>query len=94
MKSKIIAVIAVSLVLLLLFSAVALAMSSANFILNWYTPLSGGGGGNSNSASFAANITIGQSATGYSSSANYETSLGYWAGIGYPNLVYLSLIRK
>jgi len=94
MKSKILAVIATALVLLLLFSAVALAMSSANYTLNWFTPLSGGGGGSSNSTSYTANITIGQSATGSSSSANYKASLGYWAGIGHPYLVFLPIQQK
>ena len=80
MKKK--AVILTLVVLaLLLFTTGALAMSSANYRLDWFTPLTSNGGGEMDSANYAANITIGQSVIGSGTSANYQASLGYWQGI-------------
>jgi hypothetical protein len=88
--------IAVIVVLLggLLLSQIALAMSSANYHLDWFAPLTSGGGGAASSANYAVNLTIGQSATGASSSANYEVGLGYWYGATGSYRVYLPLILK
>ena len=94
MKTKTLTALAVVLVLLLLVSASVLAMASPNFVLNWFTPLNGSGGGPSTSASYAANFTIGQSAVGSSSSTNYKLNLGYWAGIGNPTNTYLPMLQK
>ena len=68
------------LVTLLLLTGVTLAMESDNYQLDWFTPLTGGGGGAGSSASYAVNFTIGQSAIGTASSASYEGCLGYWCG--------------
>lgn len=73
-------ILATCLVLLLLTGS-ALAMSSANYKLDWFVPLTGGGGGPAKSANYAINFTVGQSAIGLSSSANYRAGLGYWYGI-------------
>jgi hypothetical protein len=66
---------------LLVFATSALAMSSANYRLDWFTPLNSNGGGEMDSANYAANVTIGQTVIGSGSSANYRAGLGYWQGI-------------
>ena len=73
------------LVLLALLSALLLissveAMSSANYQLDWFTPMTGSGGPTI-STNYAANFTVGQTAIGASSSANYQAGLGYWYGM-------------
>jgi hypothetical protein len=78
MKRK--AILLTLLILLLLASGVQ-AMSSLNFNLDWFTPLTSGGGGSASSAHYAANVTVGQTAIGASSSEHYNTNLGYWYGI-------------
>ncbi len=60
----------------------ALAMSSTNYRLDWFTLLNTGGGRASDSTNYAINYTIGQTAIYASSSANYEARLGYWFGAG------------
>lgn len=74
-KLKITALIAVLLVGLLLVSH-ALAMSSTNYRLDWFTPMTGGGGGPANSAHYAVNFTVGQTVVGASASQHYG-----WAGL-------------
>ncbi|MBN1888101.1 MAG: hypothetical protein JW850_08930 [Thermoflexales bacterium] len=83
----------------LLLASSALAMSSANYRLDWFIPLTGSGGGPGTSASYAANLTVGQVVIGASSSANYGTGLGYWYGItgGIPlpqHYIYLPTILR
>jgi hypothetical protein len=77
---KVLALVMAVLAVLLL-SGSALAMSSANYRLDWFVPLTGGGGGPAASANYAANFTVGQSAIGASTSASYSTGLGYWYGV-------------
>jgi hypothetical protein len=79
-KLKITALIAVLLVGLLLASQ-ALAMSSANFRLDWFTPMTGGGGGPVGSTHFAASFTVGQTVIGNSASPNVRSGMGYWYGV-------------
>lgn len=73
------------------------AMSSANYQLNWFTPLTGGGGP-ANSAEYAADLTIGQSVIGQADSANYQAGLGYWYGVeptaGMERFVYLPVVIR
>ncbi len=78
----------------LLLAQIVLAMSSTNYKLNWFTPLTGGGGGAMSSANYAVNFTVGQTASGASISANYKAGLGYWHGVGRSYRVYLPLILK
>jgi len=40
------------------------------------------GGGNYQSASYETSSSTGQSVIGYATSANYETGMGYWYGMG------------
>lgn len=69
-----------TLLLLLLFVQGVQAMESANFSLDWFTPLTSNGGGPASSTHYAADVTIGQTAIGASSSTNYRAGLGYWYG--------------
>ncbi len=57
-----------------------LAMASPSYRLDWFVPLSGGGVRMA-SASYVADVTIGQTAVGGGASANYKMELGYWAGV-------------
>ena len=72
----------------------ALAMSSSGYRLEWYTPLTGAGGGASDSASYAGNFTVGQTAVNAGSSTSYVIGLGYWQGAWLPWLVRLLLILR
>jgi hypothetical protein len=72
----------------------ALAMSSTNYRLDWFTPLPGGGGGPAGSGNFAVDLTIGQTAIGAASSPSYQACLGYWCGIGGLWRVYLPLVLR
>jgi hypothetical protein len=80
MKIRIAACIAM-LALLLLLASDALAMSSANYRLDWFAPLTGSGGGQMSSASYQTHVTIGQTAVGAPTSASYRVGLGYWYGL-------------
>ena len=86
--------ILLTLLLLLLLVHGVQAMSSTNFALDWFTPLTSGGGGPASSTHYAANFTIGQTAIGASSSTNYGTGLGYWYGIFQQFRIRLPLIIK
>ncbi len=70
--------ILLALAALLLLAGSALAMSSANYRLDWFTPMTSGGGGPASSAHYAVNLTVGQTAVGASASEHYGTGLGYW----------------
>lgn len=71
------------------------AMSSANYQLDWFTPLTSGGGGPASSAQYAADLTIGQTVIGQADSANYQAGLGYWVGVGFSGWqVYLPVITR
>jgi hypothetical protein len=81
------------LIIFLLSTSSALAMSSANYKLDWFVPLTGGGGGPAASANYAVNFTVGQSAIGASASTNYGVGLGYWYGVMIRN-IFLPLIMR
>ena len=81
MSKRKITIMSIALLCILLLVSSALAMSSTNYRLDWFTPLTGGGGGASNSTNYAVNFTVGQSAIGASTSTNYGGCLGYWCGI-------------
>ena len=69
-----------ALLLLLAVGAVVLAQSSADFNLSKY--VIGSGGGETNSASFRVNSTIGQGMTSLQvpTNANFTVQSGYWLG--------------
>ena len=78
----------------LLFASSALAMSSANYRLDWFTPLTSGGGGSAGSASYSVNLTVGQTAIGSASSSSNHVCLGYWCGAVGQWRVYLPLVLR
>ena len=90
-KRKWITLLTVALLVLLLAGNV-LAMSSSGYALEWYVPVTGGGGGEASSANYAVNFTVGQSVIGTSSSASYSTGLGYWYGLLKEWLISLPII--
>ena len=90
-KRKWIALLVIALFVLLLAGNV-LAMSSSGYALDWYVPVTGGGGGEASSANYVVNFTVGQSVIGTSSSASYSTGLGYWYGILKEWLINLPII--
>lgn len=70
-----------TMVLALLLAGRALAMSSTHYRLEWFTPLTSGGGGPAFSAHYAVNFTVGQTVIGSSSSAHSNVELGYWCSM-------------
>ena len=94
MSKKKMTLSAVVLLVSLLLVSSALAMSSANYKLDWFTPMTGGGGGPAASANYAINLTIGQTAIGASASANYRVGLGYWYGLLPGGRLHLPLILR
>ena len=78
----------------LLLAGRARAMSSDHYRLDWFVPLTGGGGGLAGSAHYAVNFTVGQSAIGTSSNT-YRACLGYWCGaVAARYRVYLPLVLR
>jgi hypothetical protein len=90
-KQKIMALVA-ALVCVLLLASSALALSAA-YRLDWFVPLTGGGGGPANSTNYKVNLTVGQTVIGASNSTNYKGGLGYWYGIPAYHF-YLPLVLK
>ncbi len=86
-------ILAVAILLLFTVGAVVFAQTSAGFDLSWHTISNGGG--ESSSANYEVNGTIGQavSSPATSGSANFTISSGYWAA-GAETTVYLPLIIK
>jgi len=83
-----------ALTAILLLAGNALAISSTNYRLDWFTPMTGGGGAPASSASYAVNFTVGQTAIGDSSSANYGVGLGYWYGAAAQFRIFLPVVLK
>jgi hypothetical protein len=94
MHKRLFIVIVVVLLSGLLLAQITVAMSSANYKLDWFTPLTSGGGGAASSTHYAINFTIGQTATGASTSTSYKTGLGYWYGVDGSIRVYLPVILR
>jgi len=82
-----------TLIALLALAGSALAMSSTNYRLDWFTPLTSGGGGPAGSAGYAVNLTVGQTASGLASSDSFQACLGYWCDRSFYR-VYLPLMLK
>lgn len=76
-----------------LITGVAQAMSSTNYRLDWFTPLTGTGG-SANSTNYAINFTVGQVAPGTYSSTSYDGCLGYWCGAVVEYQVYLPVVLR
>jgi len=95
MKMKWRAALALALVALVVLAGAAAAMSSPGFRLDWFVNISGGSaGGLASSTSYAANVTLGQTAAGKSASTNYGATLGYWAAFPFETTVYLPLVLR
>lgn len=71
----------VSAFLVLVLPTLVLAMTSTNYGISWDS-LNSGGLDVSTSTNYGLKDTIGEHATGYSSSTNYQISAGYRAGEG------------
>ncbi len=63
----------------LLLAETASAMSSTNYLLEWFTPLSGSGGSMS-STNYNVDFTLGQTASVNSIQSTQIMCLGYWCG--------------
>jgi hypothetical protein len=94
MNSKLLMSLALGLLCVLVLIGSVLAMSSTNYRLDWFTPLTGGGGGPAGSTNYAVNLTVGQTASGAASSPSYQACLGYWCGTGGQWRVYLPLVVR
>ncbi len=80
------------LIAALLFVTTAQAMISTNYKMDWFVPLSGGGG-HASSTNYAVDITVGQTAVGAASSPNYNAGLGFWTAV-WEWIIHLPLIIK
>ncbi|MBC7249608.1 MAG: hypothetical protein H5T62_04930 [Anaerolineae bacterium] len=86
--------LAVTLLCILAMTGLVWAMSSTNYALDWFTPLTGTGG-SASSTNYAVNFTVGQSAIGAPSSTNYGACLGYWCGVAAGEYsIYLPLVLR
>ena len=83
-----------AVVVVLWLAAQASAMTSTNYRLDWFTPLTTAGGGPTGSASYAANFSVGQTAIGSAASSNYAAALGYWPGALSQYKVYLPVVLR
>jgi hypothetical protein len=81
-----------ALVVLLLLAGRVLAMSSDNYRLDWFIPLTGSGG-TASSTNYAISFTVGQSGVGTTSSTSYGACLGYWCA-EWECRVYLPLVMR
>ncbi len=71
-----------------------LAISSTHYRLDWYTPLTTGGGGTSSSAGYTVQFSVGQTATQPSTSTHYKVGMGFWYGETQNPKLYLPVIVK
>ena len=78
---------------LLLFAGRALAMSSTNYRLDWFAPLTSSGGP-AGSTHYAGDFSVGQSVVGHASSTGYTAGLGYWYGAAGGYQVYLPIVLR
>src|SRR5690348_3286877 len=72
---------------LLLCGSKAFAMSSTNFLIQWDN-VNAGGLDNASSTNFSSRDTLGDNASGTSTSANFQLSAGYRAPEGADTLTY------
>lgn len=93
MRKRKITIGCIFLLCVLLLTGNALAMSSTNYRLDWFTPLTGSGGAAS-SLHYAVGFTVGQSAIGSVSSPSYGVCLGYWCGAAAQHRIYLPLVQR
>jgi hypothetical protein len=94
MNKRLLVMLFVVLLSGLLLVQIAAAMSSTQYRLDWFTPLTTNGGGTANSTHYAVNLTVGQAVVGTSTSTNYKTGLGYWYGAGGAYRIFLPIVLK
>ena len=94
MKKKHWLILNIVMLIALMLTSNVLAMSSPGYELEWFTPMTSGGGGEAASSSYAVNFTIGQSAIGESASSSYGTGLGYWYNLLKGLAIYLPIILR
>ena len=82
-----------TLTALLPLTGSAIAMDSAGYKLEWFTPATGSGG-EASSSNHSVSFTVGQSAIGASSSGSHEGCLGYWCRDLLENRCYLPLVLR
>ena len=75
-KRRVVPTLLIGLVCFPSLGGIVLAMSSDNYGIGW--SVISGGGKSSGSDNYVARSTLGQTATGFSSSDNYGAGLGYW----------------
>ena len=75
------ALVLLALLLLLTLPSSGRAMNSANYRLDWYSPMTGVGG-TSSSPNFSLSLTVGQSVTGRQASPGFAVNLGFWQDWG------------
>ncbi len=88
--------IALPLVLLICLLVVgsALAGSSENYRIDWFTPMTSSGGGMASSDNYTVSFTVGQSVIGTSSSSDHEVCTGFWCEVASALKIFLPLILK
>ena len=87
-------ILLLGVLLALLLVANVLAMSSNNYSLDWYVPVTGTSGGESSSVKYKINMTVGQSVIGPSTSNSYSSGLGYWYGLLLDRIRILPIVFK
>ena len=90
MKRKLFFVV---LMLLILLVQSVQSMSSSNYKLDWFTPLTGSGG-SASSPIYSISFTVGQTVNKTSTSPLYSAHMGYWAGIMTWFEVFIPVILK
>ena len=88
--------VALPLILLicLLIVGSALAGSSENYRIDWFTPMTSNGGGTVSSANYTVSFSVGQSVIGSSSSEDHEVCTGFWCEVASALKLYLPLLHK
>ena len=66
------------LVTLLALESSSLVMSSTQYALDWFVPITSGDGGMSKSTNFAVDFTVGQTVIDDTDSDDMIGNLGYW----------------
>jgi hypothetical protein len=94
MNRRIFLCLALALLCAVILAGGVLALSSGQYRLDWFTPLTTGGGGQASSDHYALHLSVGQVARGAPSSPHYQLCLGYWCGAGFRDWVYLPLVTR
>ena len=91
MRNKRWVCLALLCLLVMLLVSSAHAMESTNYRLDWFAPLTGGGGAAA-STNYAAQVTVGQAISG--AGVQYNNGLGYWYGTFLEWLRYLPVVLR